>query len=265
MSSVAKEIRKEDDTMTAQRNVQPQTNGSREARDRIVIRHLSLVRVIAIGVHRNLPANIELDDVIHAGVIGLLDAVEKYDSSKNVEFAAYAKHRIKGAIFDSLREFDWASRDMRRRQKQVETISRRLSTELGRAPSETEVAEEMGVTTERWRRIAIELRTCAPVSTSPREDQDRVQKMDCAASSEGRPDRICEERLLHSTLARIVRGLPQRYQKMVSLYYNGQMTMKHIADLLGVNESRISQIHRAALKKMLAMLQSEGISSANAL
>jgi RNA polymerase sigma factor FliA len=154
---------------------------------------------------------------------------------------------------------------MRRRQKQVETISRNLSTELGRAPSETEVAKEMGVTTERWRRIAIELRTCGPLSTSPREDQDGVQEMDCAAASEGRPDRICEQRQLRSTLARIARGLPQRYQKMVSLYYNSQMTMKHIADLLGVNESRISQIHRAALKQMLAMLQSEGISSANAL
>jgi RNA polymerase sigma factor FliA len=263
---VAKEIRKEDDTMTAQSvNVQPQTNCSLEARDRIVIRHLPLVRVIAIRIHQNLPAHIELDDVIHAGVIGLLDAIEKYDSSKNVEFPAYAKHRIKGAIFDSLRESDWASRDMRRRQKQVETISRKLSTELGRAPSETEVAEEMGVTTERWRRIAIELRTCGPVSTSPREDQDRVQEMDCAAASEARPDRICEQRLLRSTLVRVARGLPRRYQKMVSLYYNSQMTMKHIADLLGVNESRISQIHRAALKKMLAMLQSEGISSANAL
>jgi RNA polymerase sigma factor FliA len=262
---VAKEIRKEDDTMTAQSvNVQPQTNCSLEARDRIVIRHLPLVRVIAIRIHQNLPAHIELDDVIHAGVIGLLDAIEKYDSSKNVEFPAYAKHRIKGAIFDSLRESDWASRDMRRRQKQVETISRNLSTVLGRAPSETEVAEEMGVTTERWCRIAMELRTCGPVSTS-REDQDRVQKMDCAAASEGRPDRICEQLLLRSTLARIARGLPQRYQKIVSLYYNSQMTMKHIGDLLGVNESRISQIHRAALEKMLSMLQSEGISSANAL
>jgi RNA polymerase sigma factor for flagellar operon FliA len=252
--------------MTAQSvDVQSQKDSSLQARDQIVIRHLSLVRAIAILVHQKLPTYIELDDVIHAGVIGLLDAVEKYDSSKNVEFPAYAKHRIKGAILDSLREFDWASRDMRRRQKQVETISRNLSTELGRAPSETEVAKEMGVTTERWRRIAIELRTCGPLSTSPREDQDRVQEMDCAAAPEGRPDRICEQRLLRSTLARIARGLPQRYQKIVSLYYNSQMTMKRIGDLLGVNESRISQIHRAALKQMLAMLQSEGISSANVL
>lgn len=252
--------------MTAQSvKVQPQTNCSREARDRTVIQYLPLVRVIAIRVHQNLPTYIELDDVIHAGVIGLLDAVKKYDSSKNVEFPAYAKHRIKGAIFDSLRESDWASRDMRRRQKQVDTISRNLSTELGRAPNETELAEEMGVTTECWRRIALGLSICGPVSAAPREDLDRVQAMDSAAASEGRPDRICEQRLLRSTLARIARGLPLRYQKMVSLYYNGQMTMKHIGDVLGVNESRISQIHRAALNKMLAILQSEGICSVNAL
>jgi RNA polymerase sigma factor (sigma-70 family) len=135
--------------MTAQSvKVQPPTKCSLEARDQILIRRLSLVRVIAIRVHQDLPAYIDLDDVIHAGVIGLLDAIEKYDRSKNVEFPTYAKHRIRGAILDSLREFDWASRDMRRRQKQAETISRNLSTELGRAPSETEVDQEMRLTTE---------------------------------------------------------------------------------------------------------------------
>lgn len=238
---------------------------SLEARDQVVLNHLPLVKVIAIRVHENLPVHIELDDLIHAGVLGLFDAVEKYDDSKNVEFQAYAKHRIKGAILDSLRQLDWASRDMRRRQKQVEAVSRDLSAKLGRVPTETEIAEEMGVTTERWRRMAVELRNTGPVSTAPREDLDRTQEMDFAAASDVRPDRICERRELRITLERAIGQLPTRYQKVVFLYYSNQMTMKQIGDLLGVNESRISQIHKTALKKMQVMLQSEGIASASAL
>jgi RNA polymerase sigma factor for flagellar operon FliA len=209
--------------------------------------------------------HIELDDLINAGVLGLFDAVEKYDNSKNVEFQSYAKHRIKGAILDSLRQLDWASRDMRRRQKQIETVSRDLSAKLGRAPTETEIAEHMGVTTERWRRMSMELRQAGPVSASPREDLDQSQEMEFAAASDVRPDRICERRELRMTLERAICQLPARYRKVVFLYYTNQLTMKQIGDLLGVNESRISQIHKTALKKMQTMLESEGISSANAL
>jgi RNA polymerase sigma factor FliA len=252
--------------MTARRvSVQQQEKNSLAVRDQIVLEHLSLVKVIAIRVRENLPVHIELDDLIHAGVLGLFDAVEKYNTSKNVEFQAYAKHRIKGAILDSLRQLDWASRDMRRRQKQVDTVSRDLTAKLGRTPSEAELAGEMGVTTERWRRIAIELRTTGPVSISPREDLDQTQEMELAAGSDVRPDNICERRELRTTLDRAICQLPERYQKVVFLYYTNQLTMKQIGDVLGVNESRVSQIHKTALKKMQVTLQSEGIRSASAL
>src|SRR5205085_3882174 len=108
------------------------TKDLREQRDRVVLDHLPLVKAIAIRVHENLPVHVDLDDLIHAGVMGLFDAVEKYDNGKNVQFHSYAKHRIKGAILDSLRQLDWASRDLRRRQKQVDTVSRELATKLGR-------------------------------------------------------------------------------------------------------------------------------------
>src|SRR5512146_593067 len=113
---------------------------SQEMRDRIVLEHLPLVKAIAIRVHENLPVHVELDDLIHAGVLGLFDAVDKYDSGKNVAFQAYAKHRIKGAILDSLRQLDWASRDLRKRQKQVDNATRDLAGRLGRTPTEAEVA-----------------------------------------------------------------------------------------------------------------------------
>src|SRR5436309_345359 len=110
---------------------------SRQKRDQIVLEHLPLVKSIAIRVHETLP--------VHAGVLGLFDAVDKYDGSKNIVFHAYAKHRIKGAILDSLREMDWASRELRRHQREVESVTRDLSGRLGRTPQETEVAHEMGI------------------------------------------------------------------------------------------------------------------------
>src|SRR5436190_13649714 len=137
---------------------------SQERRDAIVLEHLPHVKAIAIRVHENLPVHVDLDDLIHAGVMGLFDAVLKYDNSKNVAFHAYAKHRIKGAILDSLRQMDWASRDLRKRQKQVETVTRDLTSKLGRSPQETEVAREMGLDMKRWRKVQMELRTVSVVS-----------------------------------------------------------------------------------------------------
>src|SRR4051794_3771527 len=148
-------------------------NVAQDVRDRIVLEHLPLVKAIAIRVHENLPVHVDLDDLIHAGVLGLFDSVTKYDSAKNVAFHAYAKHRIKGAILDSLRQMDWASRDLRKRQKRVELATQDLSTKLGRAPSETEMAEELGVSVERWRRMLVELRNVGLVTASPAPDCER--------------------------------------------------------------------------------------------
>ena len=233
-------------------------------RDRIVLDNLSLVKAIAIRVHENLPVHVDVDDLIHAGVLGLFDAVEKYDASKNVAFRSYAKHRIKGAILDSLRQLDWASRDMRKRQKQMEAATRELAMQLGRMPSEGEVAQHLGVTTERWQRMLSELRTVGLISASPRTDEERDRTEEFAATPDSQPDHMCAHRQLQVTLARAMKTLPERYQKVVFLYYTNEMTMKEIGELLGVNESRVSQIHKTALKKMATALQSEGISSAQA-
>jgi RNA polymerase sigma factor FliA len=237
---------------------------SEEVRDRIVLEHLPLVKAIAIRVHENLPVHVDLDDLIHAGVLGLFDAVTKYDGEKNVAFHSYAKHRIKGAILDSLRQLDWASRDLRKRQKQVDSVSRSLATKLGRNPLEGEIAEEMGLTPERWHRIQLELRTVGTVSATTHADPEFDRVMEFPATPELQPDRMCGQRQLESTLARAMETLPTRYRKVVFLYYTNDMTMKEIGDLMGVNESRVSQIHKVALKKMATVLQSEGINSIEA-
>jgi len=243
---------------------QRQERKDEAVRDQIVLDHLPLVRAIAIRVHENLPVHVDLDDLVHAGVLGLFDAVDKYNSDKNVAFHAYAKHRIKGAILDSLRQLDWASRDMRRRQKEVDTATRQLAHKLGRTPTESEVADEMGIGQERWHRMLLELRNTGPVSTSTTDNEDRERTQEFAGTPDLEPDRMCARRQLQSTLADAMSQLPARYQKVVFLYYTNEMTMKEIGDLLGVNESRVSQIHKNALQKMAHVLQSAGIRSSEA-
>ena len=253
--------------MQTRTNAEPQTDANlQELRDRTVIENLPLVKAIAIRVHETLPVHVDLDDLIHAGVLGLFGAVEKYDASKSVSFQAYAKHRIKGAMLDSLRQLDWASRDLRKRQKQADEVTRDLSTNLGRTPAENEVAREMGISVDRWRRISMELSNVGLVQpgSSRDSDQERDYIAEFPATPEFRPDRMCERRQLRSTLDRAIAVLPERYQKVVFLYYTNDLTMKEIGDVLGVNESRISQIHKTALRRMAAALESEGIHSASA-
>ena len=171
-------------------------------------------------------------------------------------------HRALEAGYEDL---DWASRDLRRRQKQVESTTRELASRLGRTPSDTEIADQLGVGLDRWHRIQMEMRTVGLVSATPDPEQDRERTLEFAATPEFRPDRMCERRQLQHTLQRAIGTLPERYQKVVFLYYTNDLTMKQIGERLGVNESRVSQIHKIALKKMAGVLESEGIRSAEAL
>lgn len=234
-------------------------------RDRVVLEHLPLVKAIAIRVHENLPVHVDVDDLVHSGVLGLFDAASKYNPDKQVAFSSYAKHRIKGAILDSLRQLDWASRDMRRRHKQVEAATRELAATLQRNPTEAEVAQKLGIDQERWRSMMLDLRNVGLVSASTRTNEgDDLPAPDFPCKPESHPDSICSREQLRGVLGVAMKTLPERYQKVVSLYYSGEMTMKEIGGILGINESRVSQIHKAALEKMQVVLQNNGISSPQA-
>lgn len=234
-------------------------------RDRVVLEHLPLVKAIAVRVHENLPVHVDLDDLVHAGILGLFDAASKYNPDKKVVFSSYAKHRIKGAILDSLRQLDWASRDLRRRHKQVEAVTRDLAATLHRNPTEAEVAEKLGVEVERWRQMMVDLRSVGLVSASSRaNDQEDLPAPDFPSKPETQPDRMCVQQQLRAVLADAMKTLPERYQRVVFLYYSNEMTMKEIGGLLGINESRVSQIHKSALEKMAVVLQSAGIRSSHA-
>jgi RNA polymerase sigma factor for flagellar operon FliA len=232
-------------------------------RDVLILNHLSLVTAIATRLHETLPAHVDLDDLIHAGVMGLFDAADKYDSGKQVAFPAYAKHRIKGAILDSLRDLDWASRDMRQRQKQMDQVTRELTVQLNREPEQAEVAERMGVSGNRWRQMMVDFRNIGMIASQnnkhEREDQPALEPP-CA--NDHHPDRMFARSELRERLGGAMKTLPKRYQQVVAMYYDGDMTMKEIGSRLGVNESRVSQIHKSALARMQIALESNGIQSA---
>ncbi len=234
-------------------------------RDRVILEHLPLVKAIAVRVHENLPVHVDLDDLVHAGILGLFDAVNKFDPEKQVAFSSYAKHRIKGAILDSLRQLDWASRDLRRRHKQVEAATRDLAATLQRNPTEAEVAEKMGVKEERWRTMMVDLRNVGLISASSRvQEGDDLPPPDFPSRPETQPDVMCVREQMRSALLEAMKVLPERYQRVVLLYYSNEMTMKEIGGVLGINESRVSQIHKSALEKMAAVLEQSGIRSSAA-
>ncbi len=256
--------------VTAKKQKQPAAAGAerrlaakREQRDRVVMEHLPLVKAIAVRVHEGLPIHVELDDLVHAGILGLFDAASKYNPNKKVAFSSYAKHRIKGAILDSLRQMDWASRDLRRRHRQVEQATRDLCALLHRQPTEDELAERMGIAVSRWRQMALDLRNIGLVSADTRgQDQDELPPPDYPGTPETQPDVMCAREQMRERLQQAMSVLPERYRKVVVLYYSNELTMKEIGGMLGINESRVSQIHKAALEKMAAALHENGISSA---
>jgi RNA polymerase sigma factor for flagellar operon FliA len=235
-------------------------------RDELVLKYLPLVRAIAIRVYENLPVHVDVDDLVHAGVMGLFDAATKYDADKQVSFQGYAKHRIKGAILDSLRDMDWASRDLRKRHKQLEAVTRELTAALERPPTEAEIAEKMGMDITRWRQVAIELRMVGVLSASTRAPESENESApEYPATDQLNPDVLTGKRELRNVLSTAMKTLPERYQAVIGLYYLGGKTMREIGDRLGINESRVSQIHKAALDKMGVSLQAAGIHSSECL
>jgi RNA polymerase sigma factor FliA len=199
-------------------------------RDALIVEHLQLVTAIAGRVHETLPVHVELDDLIHAGAMGLFDAATKYEEGKMVAFPAYAKHRVKGAILDSLRQQDCASRDLRRRHRQMELAVQDLTKLLNRTPFPAEIAAEMGLTVNRWRSLMIDLRNLGLLSAqnhvTPDSDDRPAPEIPC--KQDQHPDHVFARGELRSKLSTAMKSLPRRYQQVVTLYYDRDMTMKEI-------------------------------------
>jgi len=230
----------------------------KEERDRILLEQLPQVRYLARRIHERLPRHVPLEDLIHAGVIGLIDALNKFDRSKHVQFGSYAKFRIRGAILDSLRELDWGSRPLRRKGRRMEEAIATLSAKLGRQPEEDEIAAEMGVSIEKLHEIALRLDGLNLVGQQVNSlfDSSGTQDLiESAPSRDENPYDLCLRTEIKERLAEAIGTLSEKEQLVVSLYYREELTMKEIAKVVQLGESRVSQIHAIALPKLRAALQ----------
>lgn len=243
----------------------PENQRDFSRRDELIIEHLSLVTAIASHVQRTLPVHVELDDLVHAGTMGLVEAATKYQEATEIAFPAYAKHRIRGAILDSLRQQDWASRELRKRYKQVESVTRDLTAQYNRVPTDAEIAAAMGLSSQRWQSLMIDFRSLglAAVQAKATEREDQPAR-ELAAAPSYCPGNTLVKSQMSEKLQNAMKLLPERYQQVVELYYEREMTLKEISRILGINESRVCQIHKSALAKMQASLVNNGICSAAA-
>jgi RNA polymerase sigma factor FliA len=227
-----------------------------EERNRLVLEQLPQVRYIAQKIHARLPHHIQLEDLVNTGVLGLIEALAKYDPSRNVGLQSYARYRIQGAILDSLREQDWSPRLLRQKGRQLEQAREILRGRLGRNPSQSELAVELEVTEDQLNRLLSDLKGLEVSSLQePVFSDGHVLAETVADTAEENPFDLCESAEINGLLAQALSKLPSRKRHILSLYYFKGMTMKEVGSHMGVCESRISQIHSAAVASLKARMR----------
>ncbi len=227
------------------------------AREAVVQAHMPQVRAMVRQIRASLPFHVPAEDLVQEGVIGLLDALRKFDSRKKVPLRLYTKFRVRGAILDSLRALDWSPRQLRREARRVETVSAHLSGQLGRAPSEEETAATMGFSLRRLQRLRLELHRAAMESLEGNTSSARAslaRQRHEAATPEPDPLAVCRVAEMKRLLARHVARLPEKERIVLSLYYHEGLTMKEAAKVMGYAASRISQLHAQALLRLRSQM-----------
>jgi RNA polymerase sigma factor FliA len=229
-------------------------------RERMMLEQMPAVRWMARRIHERLPQHVDLDDLVSAGTLGLLDAMKKYDPARKVQFRSYAQFRIRGAILDSLRTLDWSPRDLRRKGRAVEEAIRRLTAQFGRAPLEPEVAREMGLGLEDYQQLLGELKglEIGTLHVEHSEDSGEEELAYIPSRQDEDPLFRCLHGEMQERLAGAIDQLPERERLVVTLYYYEEMTMKEIGLVLGVVESRVSQIHSSAVVHLRTRLAEYG-------
>lgn len=243
----------------------PGTDAGAE-RESLLMEHLPTVRYIARRIHERLPQHVDLDDLISAGVVGLIDALSKFDHNKKVQFKSYAQFRIRGAILDSLRTLDWSPRELRRKGRAVEEAIRSVTQRIGRAPSEQEIAVEMGLGLNEYHQLLGDLKglEIGSLHMERSEDSGDEELAYIPGSPEEDPLFRCLKGEMKQRLADAIDELPEKERMVLTLYYYEELTMKEIGVTLGVVESRISQIHSSAVLRLRSALAGLRSSSAPA-
>ena len=225
-------------------------------RDQILLEHLPTVRYLARRIHERLPQHVELDDLISAGIVGLIDAFSKFDHTKQVQFKSYAQFRIRGAILDSLRTLDWSPRELRRKGRAVEEAIRAVTQRLGRAPMEQEIAKEMELDLNEYQQLLGELKglEIGSLHMERTEDSGDEEMSYLPGAPDEDPLFRCLQGEMKQRLVDAIDELPEKERMVLTLYYYEELTMKEIGLTLGVVESRVSQIHSSAVVRLRVAL-----------
>jgi RNA polymerase sigma factor for flagellar operon FliA len=249
---------------TLQQTVPATVESSKIQRDEFVVTNLPLVVCIARQIRYRLPPEVLLEDLVNDGVLGLMDAVRKYDPRKKVEIECYARFRIRGAILDSLRQGDWGPRSLRRMGRHHQRAISRCQARLHRDPTEQEVAEELHVSLERLQRLVSDLHGLAVGSMDDKAVEFKIQNNPLSqGSTPGQEDPFSRtlRAEMKTLLRKAISDLPDRQRDVLRLYHFGGLSMKEVGSALGIGESRVSQIHTAALillRSRLAGLLGQG-------
>ena len=220
------------------------------SREEIVHKYLHLVKYVAGRISVNLPPNVEINDLVNDGILGLIDAIEKYDDARGVKFETYAITRINGAILDALRSLDWVPRAVRQKARELERTHQALEVELGRAPRPDEIAERMGLTAKELDHLLQRVRGTSVLSLEeflPNEKGYEIPLVDTLKDDEHDVTSEVEQREVRNSLVDAVESLPPQERTVIALYYFEGQTLKEIKSALGVSESRVSQIHAQAV------------------
>lgn len=223
-------------------------------RDAMIRQHLPLVRRIAHHMIAKLPPNVEVDDLIQVGMMGLAEALARYEIEQGVQFETFASQRIRGAMLDELREGDWMSRSSRKSQKDIEHALRRVEQKLGRSPLESEIATEMGLGLEEYQSLLSKVRGTQLVyiedMTRSHEDDDGFLDRHVSSSDGADPLEMLRDDRLRAALVSAIKTLPEREQYIMGMYYEHDMNLKEIAAVLDITESRVCQLHSQSIARL---------------
>ena len=222
-----------------------------ELREQIIVEYAPLVKLVAGRLSMYLGTNVEYEDLVSYGIFGLIDAIDKFDTEKDVKFETYASLRIRGAILDQIRKMDWIPRTLRQKQKKLEETVRAIEMRTGKNASDEEIAEELGLSKEELLEWKSQLKITNVISLNEFLEQGQEPVMDARGNSHfAQPEDVVGENELKEVLKQALDVLTEKEKKVILLYYYENLTLKEISKVLEVSESRVSQLHTKALSKM---------------
>jgi RNA polymerase sigma factor for flagellar operon FliA len=228
--------------------------GDAQAREELVLRYMKIVKYVAGRMAIHVPSSVELDDLISWGVLGLLDAIEKFDHTQGIKFSTYATIRVRGAILDQIRALDWAPRSLRAMARKVGAARDKLRHQQGGEPSNEDIADEMGSTEEQVDDTMAQLQVAHVLSLDdyiPSDEDSGMRKVDLLSSdAEPSPEDAMYQQERRDRIVDAIVHLPEQQQKVLHLYYYEELTLKEVGAVLEVSESRVCQIHGAAMKSL---------------